>query len=78
MEPLMHLKGDDIVEALLLEATDNKLGAFQTLAEEAALLSEDPTPHEAWETTTFPPDHPEDIPKPKGTAGVVDPQDTPE
>ena len=42
MEPLMYLKGDDILEALLLEATDNEPGASPTPAEEAALLGKDP------------------------------------
>ena len=54
----MYLKGDDILEVLLLEATDNEPGASLTLAEEPTLLGKDPTPQEAQETTTHPPDHP--------------------
>ena len=46
MEPLMHLEGDDIFEASLLEAADNEPGAFPTLAEEATLLGKDPTSQE--------------------------------
>ena len=45
------------------------------VAEEATLVGEDPTLQEAWETTTHSPDHPEETPKPKGTARIVDPQD---
>ena len=43
----MHHEGDDILEALPLKAADNKSGASPTLAVEAALLGEDPTPQEA-------------------------------
>ena len=75
MEPLMHLKGDDILEASLLEAADNEPGASLTLAEEATLLGKDPTPWEAWETTICPPDCLKEIPEPKVTARVVGPQD---
>ena len=71
----MHLKGDDILEASLLEAADNGPGASQTLAEEATLLGKDPTPQEARETTTCPPDCQEDTPEPKDAAGVVGPLD---
>ena len=71
-EPLMCLKGDDVLEALLLKATDNESGASPTLAEEATLLGEDLAHQEAWETNTCPPDHPENIPKPEATARVVD------
>ena len=52
MEPLMCLKGDDVLEALLLQATDNEPGTSLTLAEEATLFGENPTPQEAQETTT--------------------------
>ena len=43
-KPLMHLEGDDILEASLLEAANNKPGALLTLAEEAALLGKESTP----------------------------------
>ena len=46
-----------------------------SLAEEAALLGEDPTPQEAWETTTHPPDDQEETTKSKVTARVVGPLD---
>ena len=44
MAPLMHLERDDILEALLLGATDNEPGTSLMLAEEATLLGNDPTP----------------------------------
>ena len=65
MEPLMHLEDYDIPEASLLKATDNEPGAFPTPVEEATLLGKELTPQEAWETTTHPPDHPEETPKPE-------------
>ena len=78
MEPLMYLKDDDILEASLLETTDNESGASPTLAEEAALLGEDPPSQEAQKTTACPADHQEETPKPKVRAqlewAVTDPQ----
>ena len=62
---LMQLGGDDILEALLPEATDNEPGASPTPAEEAALLGNDATPQEAWETTIHPPDPWRRPPSPK-------------
>ena len=56
MVPLMHLKGDDILEASLLRATDNEPGASLTHAEEAALQGDDPTPQEAQGIITHPSD----------------------
>ena len=50
MEPLMCLKGDDILEALLVKAADNEPRASFTPAEEASLMGEDPTSQEAQET----------------------------
>ena len=66
----MCCEGDDILKASLLKATDNKLGASPTPAEEAALLGKDPQSQETWETTAHPADHPEETPKPKGAARI--------
>ena len=38
MAPLMQLEGDDVLEVLLLESTDNEPMASLTPAEEASLL----------------------------------------
>ena len=46
MEPLMCLEGDDMLEASLLEATDNEPGASPTPKEEVTLLGEDSAPQE--------------------------------
>ena len=67
MAPLTQLKGDDILEALLLGATNNKSGTSPTMAEEASLLGNDPTPQGAWMITTCPSDC-QETPKPKGAA----------
>ena len=40
----MHLKGDDVMEALLLKVADNEPGVSPFLSEEATLLNKDPTP----------------------------------
>ena len=69
----MHLKCDNVLEASLLEATDNQPGVSPTLAEEATLLGEDCTPQEPQETTTCPPDCLEEAPKPNVAAGVAGP-----
>ena len=74
MEPLTCPKGDDVLEALLLEATDNKPEEFPTLVEEATLLGEDPTTQEIYKTTTCPPDHPEVTSESTGAVRVVEPQ----
>ena len=74
----MCLKGDAILEALLLEPVDNELRASLTMAEEATLLGEDPASQEAWETTRHSPDHPEETPKTEGAAWLADPQDAQE
>ena len=66
--PLMCLEGDDILEASLPRATDNKLRMSLTLAEEAALLGDDPAPQRAWAIITCPSDCPEETPKPEGTS----------
>ena len=60
MEPLMCLKGDDILAALLFEAAETEQGTSPTSAEEATHFGKDPSPTEAWEMTTCPPDHIED------------------
>ena len=65
--PLMHLQGDDMLEASLLGAADNKPGMSSILAEEAVLLG-DPTPQVTHAATTHPSDCPEETPEPKGTA----------
>ena len=65
MKPLMYIKSDDVLEALLFKAADNKPGAFLTLAEEATLLGKDPAPQKAQKITTCPLDHPEETPRPK-------------
>ena len=52
MVPLMHLQGEDILETLLLRATDDDPRASPTLAEVATLLGNGPTSQEAWEITT--------------------------
>ena len=75
MKPLMYLKGDNVLETLLLEATDNEPGASLTPAEEAALFGEDPASQEAQGTTTCPPDHLKETPEFKVTARVVGPWD---
>ena len=75
MEPIMCLKGEDILEASLLRATDNEPGASPILVEETTLLGKDPTPQEAQEAITCSPDFPEETPKPKVTARVGDPLD---
>ena len=62
MVPLMHLEGDEIVEALLLGPTDDGPRTSPTLAEEAVLLGDEPEPQEA---TTFPCEHLEETPKPE-------------
>ena len=41
MAPLMHLSGDEIVEASLLEAMDDEPRTSPTLEEEATLLGEE-------------------------------------
>ena len=63
MAPLMHLEGDEIVEALLLGPMQMMdLECPHHLQEEAAILGDELEPQEA---TTFPYEHPEEIPKPK-------------
>ena len=42
MAPLMHLSGNEIVEASLLGPTSDKHGTFPTLEEEATILGEEP------------------------------------
>ena len=74
----MCIKGDDILEASLLKAADNKPRASQTSAEEATFLGEDPASQEAWKTTRHCPDHPEETPRPEGAAGLADRQDAQE
>ena len=71
MEPHMCLKGDDILEASLLEVADNEPGASPSLAKETTLLGKDPTLWEAQETCTHPLDCLEETPKPDVTAGVA-------
>ena len=66
--PLMHLKGDDILEALLLGAAGNEPRTSLTMAEETALLGDDPTPQGAQMITTHPSNHPEETHEPKGAA----------
>ena len=53
MVPLMHLEGDEIVEASLLGPPDNGPRISPTLEEEAVLLGDDPEPQEVQEATTF-------------------------
>ena len=71
----MCLKGDDTLEASPLKAADNEPGVSLTLAKEASHLDEEPTLQEAQETTTHPPDHPEETLKPKVAARVTGPLD---
>ena len=78
MAPLIHLKEDDILDALLLRAADDEPGMSPTPVEEAALLGNAPTPQRAQAITAHPSDHPEETPKPKGVAKLectmADPQ----
>ena len=66
----MCLKGDDILEVSLLKAADNEQGTSLTLAEEATILGENPTPQEAQGTTIYPPGHPEETPETKGHSQI--------
>ena len=61
----MHLKGDEIVETLLLRPNDNGTRMSPTPEEEAVLLGGEPEPQEAKEATTFPCEHLQETPKPK-------------
>ena len=74
MEPIMWLKGNNILEASLLEVADYEPGVSPNQAEEATLLGKDPRPQEAWKTTTHPPDCPEETPEPRVVTRVADPQ----
>ena len=60
----MWLDRDEIVEASLLGATNDRPGVTPTLEEEAVLLGKELEPQEAQEATTSPPECLE-IPKPK-------------
>ena len=68
MAPLMHLKGDDILEAWLLGATDNEPGASLTPAEESTLLGAIILHPRKLRKLPHPSDHLEETPKPKGAA----------
>ena len=57
MVPLIHLDGDEIVEALLLGPTDNGPGMFPTTEEEAVLLGDVLEHQEAQKATTYPCEH---------------------
>ena len=54
MSTLMHLDGDEIVEALLLGPADNGPRMSPTAEEEAVLLGNEPEPLGAQEATTCP------------------------
>ena len=65
MAPLMHLEGDEMVEALLLGSTNNGPRMSPTPEEEAVLLGDELEPQEAQEGTIFPLEHPGETPNPK-------------
>ena len=65
---MMHLEGDEIVEALLLGPTDDRPRTSPTLEEEAVPPGNEPEPQEAIQ---FPCKHSE-IPKPKEPAEQSD------
>ena len=73
MKPLMCLKGDNVLEALLFGATDNEPGVSLILAE-ATLLGGDSAPQEVQEIITHPPYHQEETPESEAAAEVADPQ----
>ena len=54
MSPLMCFSGDKIVEASLLEPTDEEHRTFPTPKEEAALLGEEPEPLDTPKITSLP------------------------
>ena len=68
MAPLIHLEGDEILEASLLGPTDDGPRLSLTLGEEAVLLGDEPEPEEA---TTFPCECPE-TPEPEEPAEQSD------
>ena len=57
MVPLMHLEGDEIVEASLLRPADDEPGMSPTPAEEAVLLKDEPEPQETQEAAALPNEH---------------------